>query len=86
MNDKTDNWCTRGVFWGSHGCHKGDHTDNIHECLTYTDAGEQHPCSQCRPTRGETAQVRFWWSENGSWGPWSSGWTWFTFNPKDVTR
>lgn len=76
-------WCSRHIFWGSHGCTLGDHEGDIHECaiVTYDDDGAERvltPCSQCRPVDDENAQVRFWNWETDEWSEWSDDWTWFT--------
>ena len=68
-------WCTRKIFWGSHGCTLGEHDGNIHECAVVTD-GEATPCSQCRPIGDTSAQVRFWdWKKN-AWSDWKDDWSW----------
>jgi hypothetical protein len=70
-------WCTRSVFWGSHGCTLGDHDGDIHECAVRAN-GDVSPCSQCRTLPDGVAEVRFWdWHKN-AWGDWSKDWTWFT--------
>ena len=70
-------WCTRSIFWGSHGCTLGDHDGDIHECAVVAD-GDVIQCSQCRPLEGDTAEVCFWDWEQNRWSAWSTDWKWFT--------
>lgn len=68
-------WCTRKIFWGSHGCTLGEHEGDIHECAVVTE-GNVSQCSQCRALPDGVAEVRFWDWDKDAWSDWSNYWTW----------